>query len=158
MSQLSGIITAYHAGLNEATFDGLMEIKEDYDALVRSGGIVELGLLPNEIFLSELQGSKFMILPSRVEGMPRVVLEAFRYGVIPILSHIPEHKSFENLGFKLLWLGDELADSIVELDRDIAKFAEFIETNYELAHKLFNIENTNEKIYAELYEIGSVFT
>ena len=72
MSQLSGIITAYHAGLNEATFDGLMEIKEDYDALVRSGGIVELGLLPNEIFLSEPQGSKFMILPSRVEGMPRL--------------------------------------------------------------------------------------
>lgn len=36
--------------------------------------------------------SKFLILPSYTEGMPNVVLESLCFGMIPILSDIPQHK------------------------------------------------------------------
>ncbi|MXE01528.1 glycosyltransferase family 4 protein, partial [Escherichia coli] len=43
--------------------------------------------LPKEEFEKTLSSSCFLLLPSRVEGCPMVLLEALRFGVIPIVSN-----------------------------------------------------------------------
>lgn len=43
--------------------------------------------LPKEEFEKTLSSSCFLLLPSREEGCPMVLLEAMRFGVIPIVSN-----------------------------------------------------------------------
>lgn len=47
-----------------------------------------LGFVSQELVHDELRGAHFLILPSRSEGFPKVIAEAWNYGCIPISSAV----------------------------------------------------------------------
>lgn len=61
------------AGLN-------LEGKRFRDELQRADGAVYVGYVPHETAMALLRGAEIMILPSRSEGLPTVILEAIALG------------------------------------------------------------------------------
>lgn len=62
------------------------------------GGVDFLGSLPPPDVSKALRAADCLVLPSRYEGMPLVVLEALSHGVVPIVSDIPAHKALVTHG------------------------------------------------------------
>lgn len=61
-----------------------------------------LGFVEQELVHKELQEAHFLVLPSKSEGFPKVVAEAWNYGCIPICSavgSIPHYLENEKNGF-----------------------------------------------------------
>jgi glycosyltransferase involved in cell wall biosynthesis len=95
-----------------------VEVGQDADVL----GLVQLGAIPHHEVGNVLDGSRFLIVPSRSEGLGRVVFEAFARGravVGTTAGGIPEIVTEGHTG-TLVEPGDpqELADAIVAAFED----------------------------------------
>jgi glycosyltransferase involved in cell wall biosynthesis len=60
-----------------------------------------------------MRNSRYLILLSKSEGLPKVLVESAACGVIPVLSNISAHREF---------LGEELSEQLC-LERDSKKLA-----------------------------------
>ena len=103
--------------------------------------------------------SKFLVLPSFTEGMPNVVLESICFGVIPILSDIPQHKQLfsDNKEVIFFKVGDakSLENAILKA-RNLSQFEiEVMTLNLKKVLSKFNTVTMIEKYfnyYDELFK------
>lgn len=117
------------------------------------------GNIPNEEVLRLLPGMKITILPSKAEGMPVVIIEAMKAGVIPVVNNLPggiqELVKDNETGYKINENNiSSYAEKIRKLieDKDLSMYMQ--KECMKLANMLFEpVSNTNviEKQVENIY-------
>lgn len=79
-----------HERIQEWTFLGDGTLREDLKSKLDEQGIDSkfLGFVSQQDVHNQLKNAHFLILPSKSEGFPKVVAEAWNYGCIPIVSSV----------------------------------------------------------------------
>jgi glycosyltransferase involved in cell wall biosynthesis len=113
------------------------------------------GALPHDRALEIMAGADLLLMPSRFEGLPLVLLEAMAAGVVPIVSRLPESTDFvvaEGASGLLAPPGDAagFAAAAVGLGRDRARLSALSRGAWETARDRFSKRGMGEA-YAALF-------
>ncbi len=120
--------------------------------VVRHPNIHYLGYLPREEALKYVKGSDLLVLPSRIEGLPTVLLEAMALRVPIVASKIPEILEVVDDSTATLVEPEDhvaLAEAIKNSLKSYSK--EKVEKAYIKCYNLFNWKITYKK-YIKLYK------
>jgi glycosyltransferase involved in cell wall biosynthesis len=97
------------------------------------------GWLPGGEIRSLLSSSNFLLLPSRSEGFPKVIAEAFCYGCIPVCSDVGSIPQYVDEGNGFLWKskGLETFGDVLQmaLDTRADKLSELAKNGHTLASR-----------------------
>ena len=100
-----------------------------------------LGALPRKIVFNYYEKSDILILLSKTEGFPKVVMEAGAFGCVPALSSLPNFEPYINHNI----------NGIVLKDRSRKEFASTFE-------KIISDANTLKKMSKEITVTAKLFT
>jgi len=115
--------------------------------------VIFLGRVPREELLKAYKTTDVFALPSLVEGVPTVVLEAYLYGKPVVAFKIPEIAEYFSNSALLVPPGDvaELASAIRELLENPKKVFSLVEKGRELLKKTFSWDKVAGDI-VKIYE------
>jgi glycosyltransferase involved in cell wall biosynthesis len=130
----------------------IRQLVKDYGL---DGKVTFTGLIPRDDVFRLLEPGAIYVSPSKVEGMPVSVLEAMRFGIIPILSQIIPHKEVadkcqhvKTLEFeKTLWV-QEIKKISLQSDNTIQLISETIRKE---TKEQFSLDVMHKK-YMDLYK------
>lgn len=112
-----------------------------------------LGQVPYDDMPSVYRSGDVLLLPSRAEGLPRTVLEAFATGTPVVTSHLPQIASIVEHGGETVELGD-IDGYAAAIERVLEDGAQLGERGRELASEEFRWEETVEKTTAVLHSLS----
>ena len=114
-----------------------------------------LGFLSQTEVHKYLETADILVLPSKSEGFPKIVAEAWNYKVIPLISAVgslPHYIDNGKNGFMMEEVSEEgLLQSIKDLlKRTAAELIEISENGHSTAHK-FTFERYYQKLQQEVF-------
>jgi len=133
--------------IKEWVFLGDGPLKEPLDsALINCGIKAQIkGVVSQDTVHQELEEAHFLILPSRSEGFPKVISEAWNYGCIPISSDvgsIPQYLKDGSNGFLISELnGNCIVETINRAFNSDPHNLKFLSKNGNLMARRFTFEH-----------------
>jgi glycosyltransferase involved in cell wall biosynthesis len=151
-------INFYHVGKSLPEDDFSKDVIKKNRNIIQRPNFHEIGYLPNDKLIDLLDDMHIFLLPSRIEGLPRTVLEAMERGLISVISDIPEHNELIidfKTGLKIDFSIYSEIKKIKSLILDKEHFLEMSKNSRMEAVNNYDILKINTKIYnviKELYE------
>ena len=82
-----------------------------------------------------------LVLPSKSEGLPVTVLEAYRDHVPVLLSDIPEHREVSNDGKLAGLFGDQISDLAEAMKNNLLKLSDKTALAFDAFNESFRLDN-----------------
>lgn len=149
-------IIFHHVGKSKPEDEFSEQILHNNKHIIALPNFIEHNYLENDELLTFLKKMHIFLLPSRVEGLPRTVLESMERGLVCVISDIPEHDELvENNvnGVKIDFMKSENIENLNSIlsDRTLLKkisnkARKHLETNYD-------IQIINERIINLIIEV-----
>jgi len=138
--------------------DGLL--KEDVEKVLRANSIAYriIHHLPHTALPTIYRNADIFLLPSKAEGMPKVLLEAMSAGLPSIVGKYPGHESFAKDGYNALVCGHsprEIGGAIEMLAKDKALRLRLGYNAREYVSKSYDLPKLVKKEIALLHHVAS---
>lgn len=140
--------------------DGVLRAELELKAKEVQTPIIFHGYLNKAAIVEIYKACKFMMLPSKSEGFPKVIGEAMNFGCVPIVSDVScigQYIINNENGFLLNQITtDALIKSIIQsLNLEPEIFREYLQINYKIAQK-FTYSNYLTRVQKEILTDHSI--